>query len=56
MLTVVLYRHESWSLTLKEGHRLRMFLNGDSGRAFEFKGEEVTGDWRELHEDKNRNL
>jgi hypothetical protein len=33
-----------------------MFLNGVLERVFGLKGEEVTGDWRELHEKEKRNL
>jgi hypothetical protein len=55
ILTVVLYGHGSWTLTLKEEHILRMFLNRVLGRLFGPKRDEVTGDWRKLHEE-NRNL
>jgi hypothetical protein len=44
--TVVLYWRETWSLTLREEHRLRVFENRVLRRIFEPKGEEVTGDWR----------
>jgi hypothetical protein len=40
ILPVVLYGCETWSLTLREEHRLR--------RIFGPKREEVTGDWRKL--------
>jgi len=44
-LPVVLYGCETWSLTLKEKHGLRMFEWGVM-RIFETKREEVTGGWR----------
>jgi hypothetical protein len=47
---VVLYRCETWSLTLREEHRLRVFENRVLGR------DEVTGDWRKLHNEELHNL
>jgi hypothetical protein len=44
ILTVVLYRCETWFLTLREGHRLRVFENKVLRRTFGPKGEEVTVD------------
>jgi hypothetical protein len=49
MLHVVLYGFETWSLTLREEHRLRMFENRVLRRIFEAKRDEVTGEWRKLH-------
>jgi len=43
ILTVVLYGCETWSLTLREECRLRVFENGVLRRIFEPKREEVTG-------------
>jgi hypothetical protein len=37
------------SLTLREEHRLRVFENRVLRRIFEPKGDEVTGEWRKLH-------
>jgi hypothetical protein len=45
---VVLYVCETWSLTLREEHRLRVFENRVLRRIFEPKRDEVTG-WRKLH-------
>jgi hypothetical protein len=45
---VVLYGSETWSLTLKEEHRLRVFENRVLRRIFCPKRDEVTGDWRKL--------
>jgi hypothetical protein len=44
ILTVVLYRCETWSLTLREEHRLRVFEKRVLRRIFGSKREEVTGD------------
>jgi hypothetical protein len=44
---VVLYGCKTWSLTLTEEHRLRVFENMVL-RIFGPKRDEVTGDWRKL--------
>jgi hypothetical protein len=49
ILPVVLYRCETWSLTLREEHRLRVFENRVLRRIFGRKRDEVTGEWRKLH-------
>jgi hypothetical protein len=49
MLPVVLYGCESWSLTLKEECRLRVSENRVLRRIFGPKRDEVTGEWRRLH-------
>jgi hypothetical protein len=46
---MVLYECETWSLTLREEHRLRVFENRVLRRIFGPKRDEVTGEWRELH-------
>jgi hypothetical protein len=53
ILPVVLYGCETWSLTLKEEHRLGVFEN----RVLKFgpKREKV-GSWRKLHNDELHNL
>jgi hypothetical protein len=43
ILPVVLYGYESWSLTLREGHRLRVFENRVLRRIFGPKRDKVTG-------------
>jgi hypothetical protein len=48
-LPVVLYGCETWSLTLGEEHRLRVFENKALRRIFGPKTDEVTGGWRKLH-------
>jgi hypothetical protein len=49
ILLVVLYGCETWSLTLREERRLRMFENRVLRRVFGPKRDEVTGEWRKLH-------
>jgi hypothetical protein len=44
MLPVVLYGCETWSLTLREEHRLRVFGNRVLRRIFGAKRDEVTGE------------
>jgi hypothetical protein len=41
-----------WSLTLREGHRLRVFENRVLRRIFGPKRDEVTGEWRKLHNEE----
>jgi hypothetical protein len=48
ILPVVLYGCETWSLTLREEHRLRVFENRELRRIFGPKREE-DGSWRKLH-------
>jgi hypothetical protein len=49
ILPVVLYDCETWSLTLREEHRLRVFENRALRGIFGPKRDEVTGEWRKLH-------
>jgi hypothetical protein len=53
---VVLYVWETWSLTLRKEHRLRVFENKVFRRTFGPEGDEVTGDWRKLHNVELHNL
>jgi hypothetical protein len=55
-LPVVLYGCETWSLTLREEHRLRVFENRVLRRIFGPKRFEVMGDWRKLHNEELHNL
>jgi len=48
ILPVVLYGCETWSLTLREKRRLRVFENRVLRRIFGPKRDEVTGEWRKL--------
>jgi hypothetical protein len=45
IVPVVLYGCETWSLTLREEHRLRVFENRVLRRIFGPKRDEVTGEW-----------
>jgi len=45
-LLVVLYGCETWSLTLREERRLRVFENRVLRRIFGPKRDEVTGEWK----------
>jgi len=56
ILPVVLCGCETWSLTLREERRLRMFENGVLRRIFGSKRDEVTGEWRKLCNDELNNL
>jgi hypothetical protein len=53
---VVLYWCETWSLTLREEHRLRVFENRVLKRIFGPKRDELTGEWRKLHNEELRDL
>jgi hypothetical protein len=53
---VVLYGCGTWSLTLREEHRLRVSENRVLSRIFGPKRDEVIGDWRKLHYDELHNL
>jgi hypothetical protein len=52
ILPVVWYGCETWSLTLREEHRLRAFENRILRRKFGPKRNEVTGEWRKLHNEE----
>jgi hypothetical protein len=56
ILPVVLYGCETWSLTVREEHRLRLFENWVLRRIFGPKRDEVTGEWRKLHSGELHNL
>jgi hypothetical protein len=56
ILPVVLYGCETWYVTLREEHRLRVFENRVLRSIFGPKGDEVTGEWRQLHSGELRNL
>jgi hypothetical protein len=51
-----LYGYETWSLILREEHRLRVFENRVLRRIFGPRRDEVTGDWRKLHNEELHNL
>jgi sorting nexin-29 len=56
ILPVVLYGCETWSLTLREEHRLRVFENRVLRRIFGPKRDEVTEGWRKLHNEELQGL
>jgi len=56
ILPVVLYGCETWSLTLREERRLRVFENRVLRRVFEPKRDEVTEEWRKLHNEELSDL
>jgi hypothetical protein len=51
-----LYGCETWSLTLRKELRLRVFENRVLRRIFGSKRDEVTGEWRKIHNGKLHNL
>jgi hypothetical protein len=53
---VVLYGCEIWSLTLREKQRLRVFENKVLMRIFGPRRDEVTGGWRNLHNEEPHDL
>jgi hypothetical protein len=53
---VVLYGCETWSLTLREEHRLRVFENRVLRRIFGPNRDEVTGGLRKLHNEELHGL
>jgi len=55
-LPVVFYGCETWSLTLREEHSLRVFENKILRKIFEPKWDEGTGEWRKLHDEELNDL
>ena len=51
-MPVVLYGCETWSLTLQEERRLRVFENKVLMRIFGPRRDEVTGELRRLHNEE----
>ena len=56
ILPVVFYGCETWSLTLREERKLRVFENMVLRRIFGPRRDEVTGEWRRLHNEKLNDL
>jgi len=52
ILPVVLYGCETWSLILRDERKLRVFENMVLRRIFGPRREEVTGEWRRLHNEE----
>jgi hypothetical protein len=51
-----MYGFGTWSLTMREERRLRVFVNRVLRRIFGSKRDEVTGEWRKLHNEELNNL
>ena len=56
ILPFILYGCETWSLTKREKHRIRVFENMVLRGIFGPKGDEVTGEWRKLHNEELNDL
>jgi hypothetical protein len=56
ILPVVLYKCETWCVTLREEHRLRVFKSRVLRRILGLKRDEMTGGWRKLHNEELHNL
>ena len=56
ILPVVLYGCETWSLTLREEHRLSVFENRVLRRILGPKRDEVTWEWSKLHNEELNDL
>ena len=56
ILPFVLYGCQTWSLTLREERRLKMFENRALRRIFGPKRDEGTGESRKLHNEELNNL
>jgi hypothetical protein len=56
VLLVVLYGYETWSLTLREERRLRVFEHRVLRKVFWPKRDEATGKWRKLHNEELNDL
>ena len=52
ILPIVRYGCETWSLTLREERRLRVFENRVLKRIFWPKRDEVTEEWRKVHNEE----
>ena len=55
-MPVFLYECETWSLTLREERRLRVFENRVLRRVFGPKRNEITREWRTLHNEELSDL
>jgi len=53
---VILYGCETWSLTLREERKQRAFENKLFMRVYGPKRDEVTGEWRKLHNEELNDL
>ena len=51
-----MYGRKTWSVTLKEGRKFRVFGKRVLRRIFGSKRDEVTGEWRKLHNEELNDL
>ena len=56
ILPVVLYGCETWSLKLRDERKLRVFMNMVLRRIFRSRRDEVTEEWRKLHNEELNDL
>ena len=56
ILPIVLYGCETWSLTLREERKLRVFGNMVLRRIFGPRRDKVTGEWRRFHNEELNDL
>jgi hypothetical protein len=56
ILPVILYGCESWSTTLADEHKLRVFENKVLRKIYGPKRDEITGEWRRLHNEELHEL
>jgi len=56
ILPVILYGCETWSLTLREERRLRVFENRVLMKVIRPRKDEVTGEWRKLYNEELNDL
>ena len=56
ILPVVLYQCETWSLIFREERKLRVYENMVLRRIFGPRRDEVTGEWRRLHNEQLNDL
>jgi len=55
-MPVVLYGCETWSLSVRDEHKLRAFENRVLRRIFGPKWDELRGEWRKLHNEELHGL
>jgi hypothetical protein len=56
ILSVVMYECETWSFTLRHERRMRVIGNRMLRRIFGPKRDELTWEWRTLHNEEHNNL
>ena len=56
ILSLVLYGCKTWSLTMREERKLRVYENMMLRRIFGPRMDKVTGEWRRLHNEELNDL